>query len=121
MMPSPMHAEPSFWSPGIAALEPYVPGEQPQGGTFVKLNTNENPYPPSPRVKAALVEAVTDRLITDDAMDRKTLISLAARLQAIGGGKIASATYPGNGRVVGGAAVLIPDTAAAEPIVAPFR
>lgn len=67
------------------------------------------------------IEALTDRLVTDDAMSRKDLMSLGARLQAIGGGKIASATYPGNGRVVGGAAVLIPDTAAAEPIVAPFR
>jgi histidinol-phosphate aminotransferase len=51
-----------FVLPHIARMEGYVPGEQPQGGTFVKLNTNENPYPPSPRVKAALVEAVTDRL-----------------------------------------------------------
>jgi histidinol-phosphate aminotransferase len=40
----------------------YVPGEQPQGGGFIKLNTNENPYPPSPRVKEALFDAVTDRL-----------------------------------------------------------
>jgi histidinol-phosphate aminotransferase len=40
----------------------YVPGEQPQEGGFIKLNTNENPYPPSPRVREALVEAVNDRL-----------------------------------------------------------
>jgi histidinol-phosphate aminotransferase len=36
----------------------YVPGEQPREGAYVKLNTNENPYPPSPRVVAALQEAV---------------------------------------------------------------
>ncbi|WP_337174115.1 histidinol-phosphate transaminase [Paludisphaera sp.] len=48
--------------PHIAAMEGYVPGEQPQGGSFIKLNTNENPYPPSPRVKRALVDAVGDRL-----------------------------------------------------------
>ena len=41
----------------IAALEGYVPGEQPQDGDFIKLNTNENPYPPSPRVLSALRKA----------------------------------------------------------------
>jgi histidinol-phosphate aminotransferase len=41
----------------------YVPGEQPREGTFIKLNTNENPYPPSPRVFEALQAALTgDRL-----------------------------------------------------------
>jgi len=36
----------------------YTPGEQPRDGGFIKLNTNENPYPPSPRVLAALREAL---------------------------------------------------------------
>jgi histidinol-phosphate aminotransferase len=51
-----------FLQPHIAAMAGYVPGEQPQGGGFIKLNTNENPYPPSDRVKEALLGAVTDRL-----------------------------------------------------------
>jgi histidinol-phosphate aminotransferase len=51
-----------FVQPHIARMAGYVPGEQPQGGGFIKLNTNENPYPPSPRVKTALVETVSDRL-----------------------------------------------------------
>src|SRR5919199_4248667 len=47
----------------IAAMAGYVPGEQPRGGEFVKLNTNENPYPPSPRVFEAVRAALTgDRL-----------------------------------------------------------
>ncbi len=41
----------------IAALRGYVPGEQPPPGKYIKLNTNENPYPPSSRVLAAIQEA----------------------------------------------------------------
>lgn len=49
--------------PAVRAMAGYVPGEQPRGGEFIKLNTNENPYPPSPRVFEALREALTgDRL-----------------------------------------------------------
>jgi histidinol-phosphate aminotransferase len=47
--------------PDIAALAPYIPGEQPQGGEWIKLNTNENPYPPSPTVAEAISEAATGR------------------------------------------------------------
>ncbi len=49
--------------PCIRAMAGYVPGEQPRDGTFIKLNTNENPYPPSPRVFETLRETLTgDRL-----------------------------------------------------------
>lgn len=41
-------------NPHIAAMAAYTPGEQPQGGGWVKLNTNENPYPPSPQALAAI-------------------------------------------------------------------
>lgn len=46
-----------YWSAGIRDLTPYVPGEQPILDNLVKLNTNENPYGPSPRVLAALAAA----------------------------------------------------------------
>jgi histidinol-phosphate aminotransferase len=51
-----------YWSPIVHGLVPYVPGEQPQTPGLVKLNTNENPYPPSPRVLEALRAEVGDAL-----------------------------------------------------------
>lgn len=51
-----------FWSPFVHDLVPYTPGEQPKHQTFIKLNTNENPYGPSPRAVAAMAEANGDSL-----------------------------------------------------------
>ena len=44
------------WEANIRKVVPYVPGDQPKGSHLVKLNTNENPYPPAPGVSAALKE-----------------------------------------------------------------
>ena len=51
-----------FWSPFVKDLVPYVPGEQPKLSKLVKLNTNENPYGPSPRAIAAMQAEVNDSL-----------------------------------------------------------
>ena len=51
-----------FWSRRIVDAVPYVPGEQPKGRTFVKLNTNECPYPPSPKALEAITRAANETL-----------------------------------------------------------
>lgn len=51
-----------YWNPLVQQLEPYVPGEQPKDQRYVKLNTNECPYPPSPKVLAALQAELTTTL-----------------------------------------------------------
>lgn len=52
----------SFFRACIERMEGYVPGAQPRGPVFAKLNANENPYPPSPKVLEALGEAACDEL-----------------------------------------------------------
>jgi histidinol-phosphate aminotransferase len=61
-----------YWSEVVHGLTPYVPGEQPKLSNLVKLNTNENPYGPSPRVLDALRAAVGEslRLYPDPNSDR---------------------------------------------------
>ena len=49
-----------FWSQVVRDLTPYVPGEQPKISNLIKLNTNENPYPPSPKALAAIQAELAD-------------------------------------------------------------
>ena len=61
--------EMSNWEKNIRRVTPYVPGEQPKLQKMIKLNTNENPYPPSPEVQRLLEEMSADtfRLYPDPA------------------------------------------------------
>lgn len=52
----------TYWSDTVRRLTPYVPGEQPKLENLVKLNTNENPYGPSPKALTAITEETGDRL-----------------------------------------------------------
>ena len=54
------------WENNIRKVVPYTPGEQPKEQDVIKLNTNENPYPPSPKVLAAKLELDRLRLYPDD-------------------------------------------------------
>jgi len=50
-----------YWNKRTVMISPYVPGEQPRDRKFIKLNTNENPYPPSPKVTAAIEQSLSSR------------------------------------------------------------
>lgn len=72
----------SFLRPNIAAMAGYVPGFQPSDGTsFIKLNSNENPYPPSP----AVVKAILAELADDGASLRRYPSASSDRLRRIAG------------------------------------
>ena len=51
-----------YLSPRLSAVTPYTPGEQPQDQQYIKLNTNESPYLPSPAVVAAVSEHEVEKL-----------------------------------------------------------
>lgn len=67
-----------FMSELAASLEPYVPGEQPKDRKYIKLNTNENPYPPSQKVTAAIASAAADLRLYPDP-DASAVREAAAR------------------------------------------
>lgn len=67
-----------YWSKSVHHLTPYVPGEQPQADDLIKLNTNENPYPPSPQALNAMQQACSEvlKLYPDpDSVDLKQSIA----------------------------------------------
>lgn len=82
-----------FWSPLTASLTPYVPGEQPRDKKYIKLNTNENPYPPSPKVLEAIAGAANAdlRLYPDPTCE--ALVHTAARYYGLS----PLQTFVGNG------------------------
>jgi len=51
----------NYWNKRTVSISPYVPGEQPRDRKFIKLNTNENPYPPSPKVVAAIQQVLSNQ------------------------------------------------------------
>src|SRR5690625_4561384 len=74
-----------FWNPQVHSLTPYVPGEQPKRANLVKLNTNENPYAPSPRALQAMRQELGAelRLYPDPNSDRlREAIAVDCRLTA---------------------------------------
>lgn len=82
-----------FWSPIVKDLSPYVPGEQPKGQDFIKLNTNENPYGPSPKALAAIRAAADPSLrLYPDPHATELRNAIAARFE-MGGENI----FIGNG------------------------
>ncbi|MCA1949350.1 MAG: histidinol-phosphate transaminase [Treponema sp.] len=83
-----------YWSKRVAGLEPYTPGEQPRDRRYIKLNTNENPYPPSPKVLEAIRAAAQEdlRLYPDP-----TCLALRSAIAARYGLPGADWVFVGNG------------------------
>ena len=57
----------SNWEANVRKVIPYTPGEQPNQPDMIKLNTNENPYPPAPGVEKVLKGMDTDTLSGSDS------------------------------------------------------
>lgn len=82
-----------YLNPGIEAMAAYVPGEQPRDKAYIKLNTNENPYPPAPSVVAAMTAAEVEDLRLYSDPTAKVLKEKLAKLYGLEPANI----YVGNG------------------------
>jgi histidinol-phosphate aminotransferase len=89
----PSRPGPGLFSPHLAALAPYTPGEQPAIADLVKLNTNENPYPPSPRVVAAIEAAARGGLQLYPDPESRALRASIARTHGVDSAQV----FVGNG------------------------
>lgn len=82
-----------FWNSLVSKLEPYVPGEQPRVQNLIKLNTNEHPYGPSPKVLAAIAAQTNDNLrLYPDPTGLELREAIASRF-----GLTAAQVFVGNG------------------------
>ena len=89
------HPPLEFVRPSVRTLAAYTPGEQPQDRRYIKLNTNENPYPPSPRVIEAVRAAATEDLrLYPDPLANALRDRAAARLRPARASTSSSATAP---------------------------
>lgn len=82
-----------YWSPIVSTLKPYVAGEQPRIPNLVKLNTNENPYGPSPKALEAISHASDERLRLYPDPVALELREAIARLHGVDAGEV----FVGNG------------------------
>lgn len=71
------------WEKNIRTVEPYVPGEQPKNTNVIKLNTNENPYPPAPAVKAVVDNLQIDLLKLYPDPTAASLVDAIANLHGV--------------------------------------
>lgn len=69
----------SSWKDNLRTIDPYVPGEQPQLSDMIKLNTNENPYPPSPKARDVLTNFELDTLRLYPDPDSSLLVNAIAK------------------------------------------
>ena len=82
-----------YFQPHIESMAGYTPGEQPRDGAYIKLNTNENPYPPSPRVLGAIRDALGEGLRKYPDPVGTAFRQAAARLHGV----TPDMVLPGNG------------------------
>ncbi len=82
-----------YWSDLVGSLEPYVPGEQPQDQSYIKLNTNESPYPPSPAVAGLVRGFAADELRRYPDPESRELVAALAGYHDVATGEV----FVGNG------------------------